>query len=303
MLVTLGRDRLNLGLPAAQIGLLWLAVRLGQGPGAGASLGLFLGVSLVGWLRALRHSRLISDTPTARVASAAQGYTELRGRGQPLAGAPLLSPLNGLPVLWYRVVTMRRTDQNKWEHESTVESDASFLLDDGTGRVAVDPEGAEMLVSRKDTHTGGDRRITQWCLIRDDPIYVLGDFATLGSVAPDQDVAAQVRDLLAEWKRDRPALLARFDADRDGEISLAEWEAARAEARREVLALRREALAAPEAHVMRLPPDGRLYLISDLAPERLARRYRLWAWFHLALFVGGAGAMAWLGRGGYPAPA
>lgn len=298
MLVSLGRDRLNLTLPAVQAGLLWLAFRLGHGPGVGVSLGLLLGVSLLGWLRALGHGRQITDTPTSRIASAAQGYTELRGRGLPLDGAPLLSPVNGLPVLWYRVVTMRRNSQNKWEHESTVESDASFLLDDASGRVAVDPEEAEMLVRRKDTHIDGDRRITQWCLIRNDPIYVLGDFATLGSVSPDFDMAVQVRELLADWKNDRPTLLARFDLNKDGEVSLEEWELARAQARREVLAVQQEVLAAPEAHVLRKPGDGRLYLISDLDPDRLARRYRLWAWFHLVLFVGGAGALAWLGRSG-----
>lgn len=298
MLVALGRDRLNLSLPAVQAALLWLALRLGHGSGLTASLGAFVGVSLLGWLRALAHGRQIEDTPTSRIASAAQGYAELRGRGQPLAGAPVLSPLNGLPVLWYRMVTTRRSDQNKWVHESTVESDASFLLEDGSGAVAVDPEGAEMLVRRKDTHTEGDRRITQWCLLRNDPIYVLGDFATLGSITPDHDLAVQVRELLAEWKRDRPRLLDRFDTDKNGEISLEEWEQARTQARREVLATQREVLAAPEAHVMRRPRDGRLYLISDLDPDRLARRYRLWAGFHLVLFVGGAGALAWLGRAG-----
>src|SRR5574337_664929 len=289
MLVSLGRDRLNLGLPVLQTGLVWLAIRFGHGPGMGASLGLFLAVSALAWLRALHHGRQIGDTPTSRIASAAQGYAELRGRGQPLAGTPLLSPVNGLPVLWYRVLTQRRSSENKWEHVSTVESDASFLLDDGSGSVAVDPEGAEMLISRRETVTDGDYRMTQWSLLRNTPIYVLGDFATLGSISPDQDVATQVRDLLAEWKKDRPALLARFDTNKDGEISLEEWEAARTQARREVLALQREVLAAPEAHVVRKPRDGRLYLISDLAPERLARRYRRWAWFHLSLFVGGAG--------------
>jgi len=298
MLVALGRDRLTVGLPAIQAGLLWLALRLGHGTGVTTSLGLFLGISVLGWLRALHRGRQISDIPTSRVASAAQGYAELRGRGRPLAGTPLLSPVNGLPVLWYRVVTMRRNGQNKWEHESTLESDASFLLEDASGSVAVDPEGAEILVRRHDTHTEGDRRVTQWCLIRDDPLYVLGDFTTLGSITPDHDVAAQVRDVLVEWKRDRPSLLSRFDANKNGEISLEEWEEARVEARREVLALQQEALGAPEAHVLRQPPDGRLYLISDLDPSQIARRYRLWALLHLTLFIGGAGALAWLGRSG-----
>src|SRR5574340_1415032 len=121
MFVWPGRGRAHIGLPAIQAGLLWLAVKLGHGPGVTVCLALFLGTSLVGWQRALRHGRQIGDIPTSRVASAAQGYTELRGRGQPLAGTPVLSLVNGLPVLWYRVVTMRRNGQNKGSEEHTSE--------------------------------------------------------------------------------------------------------------------------------------------------------------------------------------
>lgn len=287
----------GLTLASAQFLLLMASLRLGPGPGAGVAAGLLLLTSLFGWQRALRHGRLIGDTPTARVASAAQGYVELRGRGQPLNGTPLLSPFNGLPVLWYRVVTERR-ERDKWTHESTDESDASFLLDDGSGRVAVDPEGARMEVRRKEVHLRGDHRITQWCLLRHDPIYVLGQFITLGSISPDHDLAAGTRELLAQWKQDRPALLARFDANKDGEISLEEWEAARAAARQEVTTLRDQALAAAEAHVVRKPTDSRLYLISDLDPDKLARRFRLWSWYHLTLFLGSAAGLAWLANKG-----
>ncbi|MBL8447180.1 MAG: hypothetical protein JNJ44_07175 [Zoogloeaceae bacterium] len=299
MRASFGLDRVTLGVPLIQLGCVWLAVRLGHGPGLLTTLALFLGASLLGWGRAIAHKRLIGDTPTSRVASAAQGYVELRGRGQPLAGAPVLSPVNGLPVLWYRVVAQRRNTEGKWEHESTVESDASFLLDDGSGQVAVDPEGATMLVRRKDTHTEGNRRTTQWSILRNDPIYVLGQFTTLGSIDPDFDLAAQVRDLLAEWKRDRPNLLARFDANQDGEICLTEWETARGAAKREVLSIQNEALSAPEAHIIRKPSDGRLYLISDLDPDHIARHFRRWTWFHATLFVGGAGTLAWLGKQGF----
>jgi hypothetical protein len=296
MLVRLRRDGVNFSLPALQAGLAVFALRAGPGAGALVSAGLVLILGLYGWLRSLHHSRLILDTPTSRVASAAQGYVELRGTGRPLDGTPLRSPFNGLPVLWYRIVTMRRTGQNKWVHESTDESDTSFLLDDGSGIAAVDPEGAEMLVRRKDSHRHGDRRVTQWCLIRDDPIYVIGEFDTLGSISPDFDTAAQVRDLLAEWKKDRAGLLRRFDRNGDGEIDLAEWEEARAAAKREVSARRDEVLRAPEAHVMRRPADGRLYLISDLDPQRLARRYSLWAWFHGTVFLASAAGCAWFAQ-------
>jgi hypothetical protein len=295
MLVRLRRDLTNVGLPALQLGLAATAIRLGHGTGALTALAILLGSGLWGWLRSVRHARLILDTPTARIASAAQGYTELRGRGRPLDGVPLRSPVNGLPVLWYRVVTEERRADGKWRHVSTVESDDSFLLDDGSGVCAIDPEGAEMLVRRRDVFNNGHRRHTQWALIDRDPIYVLGDFRTLGSITPAFDTSRQVSELLAEWKRDRQSLLARFDLDGNGEIDLKEWELARAQARREVSRQQRELLAAAEAHVMRKPEGRRLYLISDLDPARIARRYRLWAGFHLTVFFGAAVATALFG--------
>lgn len=293
MLVSLRRDRFNLSLPAIQVGLLAFSLRGTSRWETLGTLALLLLTALFGWWRSIRHARLILDTPTSRVASAAQGYVELRGRGQPLAGLPVLSPLNGLPVLWYRLQTFHKQSDGKWRHERTDESEASFLLEDGSGSCAVDPEGAEMLIGRRDVVERGDTRYVQWCLLPHDRLYVLGEFTTLGSVAPDFDSAAQVRDLLADWKRDHKTLLQRFDTDGDGQIDLREWELARAQARREVDARVREVLAAPEAHLLRAPADGRLFLISDLDPGRIGRRYRLWAAFHLAAFLASAAALAW----------
>ena len=293
MLVHLRPVRMDLALPAIQFGAVLLALRFGERPGTIAALVILLTTGLLGWVRAIRHARLIADTPTARIASAAQGYTELQGRGQPLDGTPLLSPVNALPVLWSRLVTERRQSDGKWKVVSTDTSDASFLLDDGSGQCVIDPDGAEMLVRRCDEFRCDDLRYRQWALIRNDRLYVLGDFATLGSVDADFDVAAQVRDLLAQWKANHPELLARFDLDGDGQIDQREWELARAQAKREVRRLQAEVLAAPELHVVRRPANGRLFLISDRDPEQIGRNYRWLAAFHACVFLGTAAAGAW----------
>lgn len=298
MLVSLKRARFDTALPLVQLGTVALALRADTRWGTLAALTLLLATGLYGWLRSVKHARLIADTPTSRIASAAQGYVELRGRAQALGGTPLHSPVDGLPVLWYRVRSERRQSDGKWRVESTVESEASFLLDDGSGVCAVDPEGADMLVRRCDVTTRGDTRHTQWSLIRNDTIYALGNFATLGSISPDLDSRAQVRELLTSWKADHAALLQRFDLDGNGELDLREWELARMEAKREVRRRRDEVLAAPEAHVMRKPEGGRLYLISDLDPDTLGRRYRWLAAFHIAVFLGTAAAAAWFGQVG-----
>lgn len=293
MLVSLKRARLDTALPFIQLGTVALALRTDTRWGTVAALVVLLVTSLYGWVRAVQHARLITDTPTSRIPSAAQGYVELRGRVTPLDGTPLHSPVDGLPVLWYRVRTERRQSDGKWRVEHTLESDASFLLDDGSGVCAVDPEGAEMLVRRCDTTTRGDTRYTQWSLIRSDTVYVLGDFATLGSISPELDSRAQVGELLKTWKADPTALLQRFDLDGNGELDLREWELARMEAKREVRRHRDDILAAPEAHVIRKPAGGRLYLISDLDPDAIGRRYRWLAAFHVLVFLGAAAAAAW----------
>ncbi|WP_068637141.1 hypothetical protein [Thauera butanivorans] len=298
MLVRLIHSRLDAALPLLQLGVATGLFRTGTGWHAAAALAFLAATGLYGWVRALRHSRLIADTPTSRIASAAQGYVELRGRARPLDGSPLHSPMNGLPVLWYRVQTERRQTKGTWQIVSTVESDTSFLLDDGSGTCAIDPEGADMLVRRRDVSTVGDMRYTQWSLIRHDTVYALGDFATLGGACPNFDSRTQTRELLASWKRDRKTLLQRFDLDGSGELDLREWELARQAAKREVQRQRQELMAAPEAHVMRKPADGRLYLISDLDPDRIARRYRWLAAFHAAVFLGAVGVSAWFRQAG-----
>ncbi len=289
MLVSLRPDRTGAAV-ASGIAALGFTSFHAEGSFRLVALVVLLAAALFGWLRSIHHSRLILDTPTSRIASAAQGYTELFGQGMPLDGTPLHSPLNGLPVLWYRLVVDEKQGDS-WRRFSDEESDASFLLDDGSGQCAVDPEGAELLITRKDVVIRADRRYTQWCLIKQDPIYVIGDFTTLGSIDPAHDTARQVRDLLADWKADHPRLLERFDIDGDGQIDLQEWELARAEAKREVRRQQAELYAAAEAHIIRKPEGRRLYLISDLDPSQLGRRYQLWGWGFLAVLLISAGLL------------
>ena len=58
---------------------------------------------------------------------------------------------------------------------------------------------------------------------------MLGQFRTHSSTG-QRYLQAEAAALLAEWKQDQPALVERFDRDRDGRVSLAEWEQAREEA-------------------------------------------------------------------------
>lgn len=296
MLVRLRRGYGNLVTSGAQLLLVAIGLQTESALGMTVCVGLMAPISLLAWTSAWRRARAIDDTPTSRIASAAQGYAELIGSGKALAGAPLLSPVSQLPCLWYRFRIECKDGDNKWRLEEQGESDASFVLDDSTGECMVDPVGAEMLISRKDTWLRDDRRYTQWLLIEGQTIYVLGQFATRGSVDLALDMAGDVGQLLAEWKKRPAQLLERFDLDGDGQLDLREWELARAQAKREVRAGHRDLLASAELHVVQRPTSGRHYIISDLDPAGLARRYRLWSWFHLTVFFGALAALPFLWR-------
>jgi hypothetical protein len=162
----------------------------------------------------------------------------------------------------------------------------------------IDPEAAEIATRHRQRWTRGDYRYTEWLLIEQDPLYAIGEFSTAGGAAEPLSESRDLGELLAEWKRDRPHLLGRFDLDRDGEIDLKEWALARAEARRQVASRHREIRSRTGAlNILRAPGDGRLFLITNHNPERLVRRYKLWGIAHLLIFLAAGIAVAYFSAG------
>lgn len=288
-------DRLQPGLALLHFALLAGVSNAGNRLLMLVGCGLVLALALPASMAAYRRAREIDDTPTSRVASAAQGYVELQGRARGLDGIPVRSPLTGLVCLWYRYAVQRR-DGDRWVPDDAGESDDSFILDDGSGQCLVDPAGALMMVARRDRWQQGGRRYTQWSLLDGDPLYALGDFATSGSVELVQRGTDDVKALLAQWKQDPRQLAARFDLDGDGTVDLREWELARRQARREVEKAQREARSQAELHLLRRPRDGRPYIVSSFDPRRLARRFFAWAWLHFAALIAGAAGFAYAWR-------
>ena len=92
-----------------------------------AFLGIAAGLSGYGIFHFIRRARLIEDTPTAKVRSAAQGYLELIGRGKYLGDKPLVAPLTGTPCTWYSYKIEREVQSGKQTRWSTVESEISSL--------------------------------------------------------------------------------------------------------------------------------------------------------------------------------
>jgi hypothetical protein len=279
---------------------------------------LTLGIAALGGgalsLRWIKVARIIEDMPTSRVRSAAQGYVELTGRGQPLAGTQNLAPLSQRPCVWwrYRISKREQTGRSRSDNWRTVASGHSgqpFLLDDGTGHCIVQPEGAEVVASESTTWYGAtpwpsapmgrgrsierDYKYFEERIYEHELLYALGDFRSHGP-QDGVDLQAAASALLLQWKDDQAQLVERFDGDGDGRINLEEWEQARAAARREVETQARDQPAVDTLHVLAQPGDDRLFLIAALPPGDLAKRYRRKAFFAFVGFVAAVYAFGWL---------
>lgn len=254
--------------------LLMLGLHLGSAPAWDGILAATLALGLLAWHWSLRRQRAVTDTPTSRIASAAQGYVELVGIGQAPPDLPVYSPTHHLPCLWYRYRAYVR-DNDKWRQTESDESISPFLLDDGSGRCLVDPTGADIVASRRETYISGDHKVEEEILLAGDRLYALGDFASAGGGHVRFDERAELGRILAEWKEDQADLLERFDLDGDGRIDDREWQLARQAARREMAAQRHEALNQPVSHFLNPPRHGRPHLIASVPPETLAKHYRL----------------------------
>jgi hypothetical protein len=293
MLVTLRRSYAHLVTSGAQLLLLFIGLRLESRNGWLVCLSVMAAISILAWLSALGRLRAIRDTPTSRIASAAQGYVELTGRGYPF-GEPMLGRLSLLPCLWYRYKIEKRESENKWKTMDSGESYDTFVLRDETGECVIDPEQAEILTRHRDQWHDGNYRYTEWKLIERDSIYVIGQFRTQGGSSLEFSTREELNALLAEWKKDMPALLKRFDLDEDGTLDIQEWMLARSAAKREVAKMMREAQAQADINIIGRPRNGRLFLVSNLDQNKLSRRYLLWSWAHLAIFFGALGGMGWV---------
>lgn len=247
------------------------------------------------WYRNLKRHRTVADTPTSRIASAPQGYVVLTGKGRQPAGETLRSPVSGLPCLWYRYRIERRNGDD-WEHVESGTSHDTFGISDGSGQILIDPDGAEIMTSHHQVTNEDGYRKTEWTLIEDETIYVIGEHVTLGGPNAVLSRSADLAALLAEWKADKASLLARFDADRDGEISMEEWEHARYEASVEIDRAHLDIRLQDGIHLMREPAHGRPFIVANREINALTNHFRLWSWVHLALMLAALFGLTFVNR-------
>lgn len=267
-------------------------------------------------------ARTIEDHPTATIRGAHQGYVELEGIGKYFDDDPANAPLSKKPCVWFRYRVERRKDDGNWEHIESGTSGETFMLDDGTGRIVIDPDGAEVVTKVKESWTssgmamgspeslrfarrlgvpgalrGDTYRFTEERLLPGKPLYVLGMLRNLGSLTDGPTLKEEIADRLREWKANPQQLHERFDLDGDGKISEREWMLARSQARREVEAWRREEQKqnAEGVNLVGQPDDRRRpFIISAYREMEIVSRYRRYALLLGSSFLGLGSLAIWI---------
>lgn len=300
-------------IAAADADSFWIGTCISLLLGGGAFWGSFA---------SLKKARLIENTPTSRIRSAAQGYVELVGDARLLPGPDIVSPLSGQRCCWWEYqieeqITVTRNGRRSSEWR-TIEGDASdslFLLVDTTGQCVIDPQGASIDPSLRRQWRGttprpqqipqgrsliqfGDYRYTEKLLSVGAPLYALGQFRSQ-TAHLDINESADTAALLREWKADQTGLLRRFDSNGDGQIDLDEWEAIRKAALEQVRAQTLQQTLDTDIHVLCRPADRRPFLLSTRSEQQLTRSQRIRAalWLLLSLASGTGGAFALTARG------
>ncbi len=97
----------------------------------------------------LQRKRLILNTPASKIRSASMGLVEVNG----LAAGPyiLTAPLTGAACYYFRSMAWQWQKSGKnseWVKVADESLHLPFFLDDNTGRVLVNPQGAEMDIHR-----------------------------------------------------------------------------------------------------------------------------------------------------------
>ncbi len=111
--------------------------------------------------RTMRHYRLIKDTPRSKIRSMAMGIAEIHGHVE--ADEFIKSPFSKTDCVYYKYEIReyrRHTERDskgrtktkyRWDTISTGDQRVMFIAVDDTGKVPVNPEGAEFTVKHKKT--------------------------------------------------------------------------------------------------------------------------------------------------------
>lgn len=170
---------------------------------AGAWLSLFMGIAgffgglylFMQGFRLLQSKQWIEDTPVSKIGGAAIGRVEFFGKA--VGPYTLLAPLSEVDCFYYRTVAVTAEDLGQRPQEHATESMFTpFFVEDETGRVMVDPRGAQLdlppeyssdqaneeldpcclhFLARHGLATSYVKSLREYTIKPDDELFVVGD--------------------------------------------------------------------------------------------------------------------------------
>jgi hypothetical protein len=252
-----------------------------------------------------RQARIIEDTPTAKVRSAAQGFTELEGRALYPNGNPLISPLSQSPCAWFRFKVSKRQRSGKntyWRAINSGQSPLPLMLADTTGTCLIHTGSASVDTHIKKSWYGhtpmphgkvdsligllmsGDYRYEEELILEHTPLYALGSFRTIRGDDHFQ-IDKTMAEVISKWKQDYAQLVSRFDRNADGKLDEKEWQLVRLAAHLEAEQIQQNLQNQAQLHIMEKPSDGAPFIVSTREQQHLVRRIKLFSFLWLTGFI------------------
>jgi len=263
---------------------------------------LFFGFGIWSFFKGFKRlyeKRLIENTPTSTIRGLAMGLVELTGKAEKIK--TFRAPFSGSECVFYRYTVERYQSSGRSGRWVLIASGDSqycpFYLNDGTGKIMLLPQGAELimpvnyefktglgkslpdnLVDFMDgnglTHRGifGNYSLwfKEWFIVPDETVYVLG--TAQKTSAPLNNHGERLVKRLEELKKD-PQQMSEVDHNKDGIISEDEWD--KAVARVEQKLLEEELKSQPEDDsidvVIEKGDEKQVFIISDQSQSQITK--------------------------------
>jgi len=140
----------------------------------------------------LRRKRFIQNIPRSTIRGAPLGLVEVSGKVE--GPYTIIAPMSEEDCFYYRAVVWSKGERSPWRKAAEESLAAPFFLDDGTGKMMVDPRGAETdlppvfaeeyesdvpdhlqhFLSRHAVPSGFPLKLEEYCVRSGDALFVMG---------------------------------------------------------------------------------------------------------------------------------
>ncbi|MEZ4741802.1 MAG: GIDE domain-containing protein [Bdellovibrionota bacterium] len=269
----------------------------------------------------IKKIRIIEDTPTSKIKSAAQGYVELKGSvSETSDGFKLISPLTENPCVWYQYKIEQSQGSYLSPNWQTIEKGTSaqkFIISDDSGSCIIDPRDAEIITDHSRlwhgstlypmtktansqfkpnnsflinaslrSHQQTRYRYSEKFIYAHDVIHVFGYFHTEGGGRNIPSISKITSQVLKEWRENPDKLKEKFDENKDGKIDMWEWDKVRKAAINNAEQKRKKLFNTPIIHILSKDKlNKHPFIISTHSQKELLSKLRFYSFISVTVIL------------------